>query len=37
MIAVAGPADELLLSPVVAFAPLADEPPPENTDRVGRP
>jgi O-antigen/teichoic acid export membrane protein len=36
MIVVADPADELLLSPAVGFALLADEPPPENTDRGGR-
>jgi O-antigen/teichoic acid export membrane protein len=35
MITVAAPAEELLLTPVVAFAPPADEPP-EDTDRAGR-
>jgi O-antigen/teichoic acid export membrane protein len=33
---IAPPADLSLLSPVVAFAPPADESPPENTDRSGR-
>jgi len=32
VMAIAGPADELLLSPVVAFALPADGSPPENTD-----
>lgn len=36
VIAFAAPADDSLLAPVVAFAPLADESPPENTDRGGR-
>jgi O-antigen/teichoic acid export membrane protein len=33
---IAFPADELILSPAVAFAPLANEPPPENAHRGGR-
>jgi O-antigen/teichoic acid export membrane protein len=33
---IAPPADVSLLSPVVAFAPPADESPPENTHRSGR-
>lgn len=36
VVAFAEPADVSLLSPVVAFAPLADESPPEDTDRNGR-
>jgi Na+-driven multidrug efflux pump len=35
-VVIAPPADVSLLSPVVAFAPPADESPPENTDRSGR-
>jgi O-antigen/teichoic acid export membrane protein len=33
---IAFPADELLLAPVVAFAPLTDEPPAESADQGGR-